>query len=68
MQILTIIFSMVSFILSLISMVIGIFALIELRSFMKSTHKVEFVPLDPSQAAGKEPSMNEELKKYGLMD
>ena len=68
MEILTIIFSMVSFILSLISMAIGILALIELRSFMKSTHKVEFVPLDPNSVGGKEPKMDDELKKYGLMD
>jgi len=67
MEILTIILSMVSIILSLFSMVIGIFALIELRSFMKSTHKVEFVPYDGAKQ-GKEPSLDEELKKYGLMD
>lgn len=66
MQTLTIIFSVVSFILSLISMVIGIIALIELRSFMKSTHKVEFVPLDSGIAAKKEPTIDDELKRYGL--
>ena len=68
MMILTIIFSTVSFILSLVSMIIGIIALVELRSFMKSTHKVEFVPLDSGIAAKKEPSVNDELKNYGLMD
>ena len=68
MAILTIIFSTVSLILSLVSMVIGILALIELRSFMKSTHKVEFVPLDPNQITGKEPNMDDELKRYGLTD
>jgi hypothetical protein len=68
MEVLTIIFSMVSLILSLISMAIGILALIELRSFMKSTHKVEFVPLDHNATTGKEPRMDDELKKYGLMD
>jgi hypothetical protein len=57
---------MVSFILSVISIVIGIIAFIELRSFMKSTHKVEFVPLDPNQVGGKEPNINDELKRYGL--
>lgn len=67
METLTIILSTVSFLLSLISMIIGIIALIELRSFMKSTHKVEFVPFD-SAASGKEPNVNDELKKYGLMD
>lgn len=68
METLTITFSTVSFLLSLISMVIGIIALIELRSFMKSTHKVEFIPLDSGIEAKKEPSVDEELKKYGLMD
>jgi len=67
METLTIIFSVVSFVLALISMIIGIIALIELRSFMKSTHKVEFVPFDGA-SAGKEPNVNDELKKYGLMD
>lgn len=67
METLTIIFSTVSIILSLISMIIGIFAFIELRSFMKSTHKVEFVPFD-GPALKKEPSVDDELKKYGLMD
>ena len=68
METLTITFSMVSFVLSLISMVIGIFAFIELRSFMKSTHKVEFVPIDSGIAARKEPSVDDELKRYGLAD
>jgi uncharacterized membrane protein len=68
METLTIIFSTVSAILSVLSMIIGIIALIELRSFMKSTHKVEFVPLDHNATAGKEPGMDDELKKYGLMD
>jgi len=67
METLTIIFSATSFVLALISMIIGIIALIELRSFMKSTHKVEFVPFD-GVATGKEPNVNDELKKYGLMD
>ena len=49
-------------------MVIGIFAFIELRSFMKSTHKVEFVPIDSGIAARKEPSVDDELKRYGLAD
>jgi hypothetical protein len=68
METLTIIFSTVSFLLSMISMVIGIFAFIELRSFMKSTHKIEFLPLDAGISASKEPNVNEELRKYGLMD
>jgi hypothetical protein len=49
-------------------MVIGIIAVIELRSFMKSTHKVEFVPLDSGVAVKREPGIDDDLKKYGLMD
>ncbi len=47
-------------------MIIGIAAFIELRAFMKSTHKVEFVPMDTEMVAGKEPKIDDELKKYGL--
>ena len=65
METLTVICSMVSFVLAFISMLIGIVALIELRSFMKSTHKVEFVPMqvDPKQ---KNPTVDDELEKFGL--
>lgn len=68
MQTLTIIFSVVSIILSVISMIIGIIAFIELRSFMKSTHKVEFVPLGEEVALKKEHTIDDELKRYGLAD
>lgn len=34
--------------ISIVTGFIGVLAFIELRSFMKSTHKVEFVPLDHS--------------------
>ena len=56
---------MTSFVLALVSMVIGIMAFVELRSFMKSTHKVEFVPMqvDPKQ---KNPTVDDELEKFGL--
>ena len=68
MQILTIILSMVSFILSLVFGIISFFAWVELKSFMKSTHKVEFIPLDAGIAAKKEPNVDDELKRYGLAD
>lgn len=67
MEIMTIIFSMVSFVLSIISMLIGIAAFIELRSFMKSTHKVDFLPLENSVPLEKEHGMDDDLKKYGLL-
>jgi cytochrome c oxidase subunit IV len=68
MQTLTVILSTVSFVLSIISGVIGFFALVELKSFMRSTHKVEFIPLDAGIIAKKEPHVDEELKRYGLAE
>jgi hypothetical protein len=54
--------------MSIIATIIGIFAFIELRSFMKSTHKVDFVPFDPSEIPlKKEPKSNDELEKYDLV-
>lgn len=67
MEILTIIFSVVSLIISVFSGIMGVMAFIELRSFMKSTHKVEFVPLDTTQKEFKEPKLNDELEKYGIV-
>lgn len=66
MDILIISFTVISFVLSIISMLIGIFAFVELRSFMKSTHKVEFVPFDEVPLK-KEPKLNDELEQYGLI-
>lgn len=66
MEVMTIIFSTVSLILSVISLIMGIVAFIELRSFMKSTHRVDFVPLDNGIEAKKEPNVDDELKRYGL--
>lgn len=64
MEILTVICSISAFMISLISLVMGIVAFIELRAFMKSTHKVEFVPMvDPKAKA---PTFDEELEKFGL--
>lgn len=65
METLTLICSMVSLIIAVISGIIGIVAFIELRSFMKSTHKVEFVPIatDNKQKA---PTVDDELEKFGL--
>jgi hypothetical protein len=45
-------------------MIIGIAAFVELRSFMKSTHKVEFVPL--SNQESKQPTFDDELEKFGI--
>lgn len=62
-----IILSVISFIMSMFSFIIGVLALIELRSFMKSTHKVEFLPINGQENIQfKEPSHDEDLEKYDL--
>jgi len=66
METLTLIFSIVSFIISIISLIMGIAAFVELRSFMKSTHKVEFVPLDNGQMS-KPIGRDKELEEYGII-
>lgn len=53
--------SLVAIVLSLINFVCNIVALVELRSFMKSTHKVEYIPLDPGK--DQEVNMDDILKK-----
>ena len=64
MEILTVICSISAFVIAIISLVMGIFAFVELRSFMKSTHKVEFLPISDPKA--KAPTFDEELEKFGL--
>lgn len=66
MQILIASYMMISFMMNLVVGVIGIFAFIELRSFMKSTHKVEFIPLDHKAEPGKEPLRDQDLNEYDL--
>lgn len=53
--------SLVAIVLSLINFVCNIVALVELRGFMKSTHKVEYIPLDPGK--DQEVNMDDILKK-----
>lgn len=40
------VFSLVAIVLSLVNLFFNVVCFVELRSFMKSTHKVEFVPLE----------------------
>lgn len=42
--------SIIAIVLSLFSMAIGIWAAIELRSFMKSTHQVQWMPADKAMS------------------
>jgi hypothetical protein len=49
---------------------IGIYAWIELKSFMKSTHKIEYIPFEPViDKNGKEKPVKESdpLKEYGII-
>lgn len=65
----TISIAVIALILSVICLIATIFALIELRSFNKSTHKIEWVPLDaPNTPVGKEPMNDDVLKQYDLAD
>lgn len=66
METLTLVFSTVSLIIGFVSLIMGIMAFIELRSFMKSTHKVQFVPLDPKEPT-KEINRDQELEEYGIV-
>jgi hypothetical protein len=50
--------------MSLISFVMGMIAFIELRSFMKSTHKVEFVPANTD---GSPINRDKELEDFGII-
>ncbi len=40
--------SFLSLAIGVFSCIIGVWAFIELKSFMRSTHKIEYVPLDPT--------------------
>ena len=66
MEILTLVCSIVSFIISIISLIMGIISFVELRSFMKSTHRVEYVPLDP-KAGSAEVNRDTELEEFGII-
>lgn len=58
---------MISVLLSIVVGVIGVLAWIELRSFMKSTHKVEFVPMEePVPALKKELYRDQDLTEYDI--
>lgn len=68
MQTLIPVYLMISFqmVISITVGIIGVLAWIELRSFMKSTHRVEYVPLDPGVPLKKEPLRDEDLNEYDL--
>ena len=60
------ILTVINVIMFLVTGAIGIFSFIELRSFMKSTHKVEFIPLDPNMGESSKNQGYDPLKEYGV--
>lgn len=70
MEVLIVGIAIISVITNLAVGAIGIFAWIELKSFMKSTHKIEYIPFEPElDKAGKEKPVKEmdPLKEYGII-
>jgi len=57
---------MTSVLLNIVVGVIGVFAWVELRSFMKSTHQVQYIPLSDSPEQQKPVYRDEDLKEYDI--
>lgn len=69
MEILIVGIAIISVIISLLTATVAFFAWVELRSFMKSTHKIEYVPFEPELNKQGEPKSVKEadpLKEYGI--
>lgn len=69
MEVLIVGIAIISVLISLCTGTIAVMAWIELRSFMKSTHKIEYVPFEPVlDKSGKEKEIKETdpLKDYGI--
>lgn len=61
------IFCLFQFIISIIVGAIGLYAWIELKTFMKSTHRIEYVPLDTANVGPtKEPMRDQDLNEFEL--
>jgi hypothetical protein len=58
--------SLAALLLTVICLIATIYALIELRSFNKSTHKIEWMPLEGGVPTVKEPMTDDILKQYDL--
>lgn len=62
--------AIISVLISLVTGTIAVYAWIELKSFMKSTHKIEYIPFEPElDKSGKEKPVKESdpLKDYGII-
>lgn len=60
------IYLMTSVLLNIVVGVIGVFAWVELKSFMKSTHQVQYVPLSEPAGEQKPVYRDEDLKEYDI--
>ena len=60
----------VSVLVSIIASVVAFCAWVELKSFMKSTHKIEYIPFEPPVGKDGKPKSVESvdpLKEYGII-
>ena len=61
----------VSVLISIVASVVAIYAWVELKSFMKSTHKIEYIPFEPPVGKDGKPKPLEEsdpLKEWGIVE
>jgi len=62
-----ILLTLINLIMCLVVGAVGVYAWVELKSFMKSTHNVQFLPLETSQPPLKhEPLRDQDLNEYDL--
>jgi hypothetical protein len=60
------ILTLINVICMLVSITVAGSAWVELRSFMKSTHKIEYVPLGDSPALKHEPLRDQDLNEFDI--
>jgi hypothetical protein len=58
--------TLINVICMIVSIVVAGSAWVELRSFMKSTHKIEYVPLGDSPVLKKEPLRDQDLTEFDI--
>lgn len=58
--------TLINVILCMVVSTVGILAWVELKSFMKSTHKVEYVPFEPEVPLKKEIMRDQDLNEYDI--
>lgn len=60
------ILTLINVICMIVSIIVAGSAWVELRSFMKSTHKIEYVPLSDAPALKREPLRDQDLNEFDL--